>query len=312
MSILNFFTRSKIKDQLKLSSQKITKAIDEIFIKKKLSSDILQDLEEMLISADVGVSTSQKIKGNIAQKKFDKDVSVEEIKKMLSDEIYKILKPHEKKLFIDNEEFGQLQTLIFNGVNGAGKTTTIGKIAFNLSNKNNKVLIAACDTFRAAAKEQLDIWAKRASCEIILPIHDKEDPAAVAYRAFDYAKKNNFNILLIDTAGRLQNKQNLMDELKKINNVIKKIDLNADCKNILIIDATSGQNAKNQLDIFDKTIFVDGLILTKLDGSSKGGCVIGLCDYFKKPIFAIGLGESIEDLQDFDADEFIKNLLDIK
>lgn len=312
MSILNFFTNAKINNQLKLSSQKITKAIDEIFLKKKLSSDILQELEEILISSDVGVSTSQKIIANIDQKKFDKDVSVEKIKIILSEEISRILKPHERKLFIDDKQSDQLQTLIFNGVNGAGKTTTIGKIAFNLSNKNNKVLIAACDTFRAAAKDQLEIWAKRANCEIMLPIHDKEDPAAVAYRAFDYAKKNNFNILLIDTAGRLQNKQNLMDELKKINNVIKKTGSNTNCKNILIIDATFGQNVKNQLDIFDKTIFIDGLIVTKLDGSSKGGCIIGLCDYFKKPIFAIGLGESIEDLQDFDADEFIKNLLDIK
>ena len=224
-------------------------------------------------------------------------------------EIEKILKPCEGKIDLDSDK--KPQVIIFNGVNGAGKTTTIGKIASNLKSQNKKVLISACDTFRAGASSQLEIWAKRANCEIILPLKEGEDPASVAYRAFDYAIKNGFDVLLIDTAGRLQNKQNLMDELKKINNVLKKLDSSAPHYNLLIVDATIGQNSRTQTEIFNQTVGIDGLIITKLDGSAKGGVVVAISKIFAKPIFAIGIGEKIEDLQEFNAKNFAKSIIGI-
>ena len=178
-------------------------------------------------------------------------------------------------------------------------------------NQNKKILIAACDTFRAAAAEQLEIWAKKVGCEIIMPQKEGEDPASVAYRAFDFAQKNNYEVLLIDTAGRLQNKQNLMDELKKINTVLKKIDASAPHENLLILDATIGQNAKVQMEVFDQIVGITGLIITKLDGSAKGGIVVSIAKKFAKPIYAIGVGEKSEDLQEFDAEIFARSLLNM-
>ena len=188
--------------------------------------------------------------------------------------MYSILKPYQKELNFQDIE--GVKVIAFNGVNGAGKTTTIGKIAYNLAQNNHKVLIAACDSFRAAAVDQLQIWSNRANCDIILPKKLNEDPASIAYRAIKEAKENNYDILLIDTAGRLQNKQNLMDELAKINKVIKKIDSNAPHENILVIDSTTGQNSAMQLDVFDKLINISGIIVTKLDGSAKGGMILSL------------------------------------
>ena len=307
MSLFNFFSKSKITDQLKGTSGKLSQAITQVFTHKKIGSETLDDLEEILINSDLGVETSTKIMRNLREKKFEKNISVDEIKKFLQQEIITILKPCEKALALDDSI--KPRVIIFNGINGVGKTTTIGKIAFNLSGQNKKILIAACDTFRAAASEQLEIWAKRSNCEIISALKDGEDPAAVAFRAYDHARKNNYDILLIDTAGRLQNKQNLMDELKKINNVLKKIDASAPHENLLILDATIGQNAKNQLEIFHQIVGITGLIITKLDGSAKGGIVVALLDKYKIPLYAIGVGEKIEDLQEFNADNFAKNII---
>lgn len=307
MSFFSFFSKSKITDQLKSTSGKLSQSITQIFTHKKIAAEILDDLEEALINSDLGVETSAKIIHNLRKKKFAKNISLDEIKNFLQEEIIAILKPCEKPLALD--ESIKPRVIIFNGVNGVGKTTTIGKIAFNLANQNKKILIAACDTFRAAASEQLQVWAKRSNCEIISALKDGEDPAAVAFRALDHAKKNNHDIVLIDTAGRLQNKQNLMDELKKINNVLKKIDTTAPHENLLILDATIGQNARNQLEIFNQIVGITGLVITKLDGSAKGGVVIGLADKFKLPIYAIGIGEKIEDLQEFNTENFVQNLL---
>ncbi len=309
MSFLKIFAKSKITDQLKNSSSKISNALTQIFTHKKLDETTIEELEEALITADLGVEVSSHIIKNFRDKKFSKEISESELKEFLKNEIEKILQPCSKPL--DFSANNQPQVLIFNGVNGAGKTTTIGKIAQSLTAQNKKVLIAACDTFRAAAAEQLQTWAKRANCEIIMPQKEGEDPAAVAFRALDFAKKNSFEVLLIDTAGRLQNKQNLMDELKKINNVLKKIDSSAPHENILILDATIGQNAKQQLEVFNQIVGISGLIITKLDGTAKGGIVVALAQKFSKPIYAIGIGEKIEDLQEFSAAEFAKNLLDI-
>lgn len=308
MSFFKIFSKSKITDQLRNSSSKISTAISQIFTHKKLDENTIDELEEILIASDMGVEVATKITTSLRQKKFEKNVGEEVIKNFLIEQISAILKPCEKSLQISESSCPQV--LIFNGVNGAGKTTTIAKLAQNLKSQNKKVLIAACDTFRAAAAEQLEIWAKRVGCEIILPQKEGEDPAAVAYRSLDFAKKNAFDILLIDTAGRLQNKQNLMDELKKINLVLKKIDPNAPHENILILDATTGQNARLQMEIFNQIVGITGIIITKLDGSAKGGIVVSLAQNFQKPIYAIGIGEKAEDLQEFDAENFAKNLFD--
>ncbi len=309
MSFLNIFSKSKITDQLKQSSAKISSSLKQIFTHRKIDDNVLDELEEALISADIGPSVSKNIIQQFREKKFEKNISEDEIKKFLAQEIAAILKFCEKKLNLDDAT--KPNVVIFNGINGVGKTTTIGKVAHNLTKQGKKVLIAACDTFRAAACEQLQIWATRNNCEIISALKDGEDPAAVAFRAYDFAKKNNFDVVLIDTAGRLQNKQNLMDELKKINNVLKKIDVKAPHENLLILDATIGQNAKNQLEIFNQIVGISGLVITKLDGSAKGGIVVALANQFKTPIYAIGVGEKIEDLQEFNAVDFANNLVGI-
>ena len=307
MSFFSFFSKSKIANQLAASSSKISTTITQIFTHKKLDNLTAEELEETLILADLGVDVSAEIIKKFREKKFEKNIDENVIKEFLASEITQILQPCQAILKANSTL--KPQVIIFNGVNGAGKTTTIGKVAANLKNQNQRVLIAACDTFRAAASSQLEVWAKRANCEIITAQKEGEDPAAVAYRALDFAKKNNFDVLLIDTAGRLQNKQNLMDELKKINLVIKKIDISAPHENILILDATTGQNAKSQLEIFNQIVGITGLIITKLDGTARGGIVVALAQKFKKKIYAIGVGEKIEDLQEFDAKNFANNLL---
>lgn len=306
MALFSFFSKAKAGDEVAKSS-KISSAITQIFSHKKLDSEIIDELEESLILADLGTETAMKIIADFKVKKFHKNITTEEVKNFLSDEIEKILLPCQKALELGGSV--KPKVIIFNGVNGAGKTTTIGKVAFNLKNQGQKVVIAACDTFRAAASQQLEVWAKRADCEIVSAIKDGEDPAAVAHRALNFAKENGADFLLVDTAGRLQNKQNLMDELKKVNTVLKKIDPTAPHENLLILDATIGQNAKQQLEVFNQIVGITGLVITKLDGSAKGGIVVALADKFKKPIYAIGLGEKIEDLQEFDAKNFAKSLV---
>lgn len=309
MSFFKLFSKSKIADQLKNSSQKLSLAITQIFTHKQLDNQTLEELEEILILNDLGSEFASEIVNNLKAQKFEKNIDITSVKDFLALELEKILKPCQHSINVDDNAKKPL-VIVFNGVNGAGKTTTIGKIAFNLKNQNKKVLIAGCDTFRAGASSQLEIWAKRAECEIILALKDGEDPASVAYRALDHAQKNNFDVLLVDTAGRLQNKQNLMDELKKINTVIKKLDASAPHHNILIVDATIGQNSKTQTEIFNKTVGIDGIIITKLDGSSKGGVVVAISKIFSKPIYAIGIGEKIEDLQEFDAKNFAQSLVE--
>ncbi len=310
MSLLKIFSPSSIKDQLNKTSSKISTGISQIFTHKKLDDELLEQLEELMLESDIGVKVAAKIIKDLRSQKFSKEITGNEVKNFLGEELEKILLPYQKTLQIDDSI--KPQVIVINGVNGAGKTTSIGKIASILVENNKKVMIAACDTFRAAAEEQLKVWASRANCEIITAKKEGEDPASVAHRAFMEAKQNNVDVLLVDTAGRLQNKQNLMDELKKINQVLKKIDSNAPHQNILVLDATTGQNSKNQLEIFDKIVNITGIIMTKLDGSAKGGILVALCEQFKKPVYAIGIGEKITDLQEFNAKEFVKNLIEIK
>jgi fused signal recognition particle receptor len=310
VSLLKIFSPSSITTQLQKTSSKISLGIAQIFTHKKLDDDLLEKLEELMLESDIGTKVAGQIIKNLRAQKFSKEITDLEVKNFLALELEKILMPCQKTLHFDNNL--KPQVIVVNGVNGAGKTTSIGKIASLLVNENKKVMIAACDTFRAAASEQLEVWANRANCQIITAKKEGEDPAAVAHRAFIEARQQGADVLLIDTAGRLQNKQNLMDELKKINQVLKKIDPIAPHQNILVLDATTGQNSKNQLEIFDKIVSIDGIIMTKLDGSAKGGILVALCEKFKKPVYAIGIGEKITDLQEFDAKTFIANLIEIK
>ena len=293
-------------DKFKIGFQKSASAfssgLKEIIIKKEIDDENLNKIEEFLIQSDVGVEAASEIKEIISNKKIDpnKDLSLE-INNILKDYIVSLMKPLENNTFFEKKE--KLNTTLISGVNGVGKTTTIGKIGKILKDKGNKVMFAASDTFRAAAIEQLENWANKVDAQIIKSSQGS-DPASVAYKAIDEAIKNNFNQVLIDTAGRLQNKKNLMEEYKKIANVAKKIDPKAPHDVILVLDATSGQNVIKQVEEFNKIIPITGIIMTKLDGTAKGGILLALAKKYKLPIIALGLGEKVDDLQLFDAVKF--------
>ena len=292
----------KFKIGFKKSASTFTSGLRDIIVKKEIDDKTLDQVEEYLIESDVGVDAASEIKEIISKEKIDpnKD-TLNEVNIILKKYIIKLMKPLEKINFF--EKNNKLKIILISGVNGVGKTTTIGKIGKILKLNENKILFSACDTFRAAAIEQLENWAKKIDVEIIKS-NQGSDPASVAYKAIDTAKKNNFNYVLIDTAGRLQNKKNLMDEYKKIANVAKKIDEEAPHEVILILDATTGQNVLNQVEEFNKIIPVTGLIMTKLDGTAKGGILIAVAKKYKLPIIALGLGEKEDDLQVFDAEKF--------
>ena len=292
----------KFKIGFKKSASTFTSGLRDIIIKKEIDDKTLDQVEEYLIESDVGVTAASEIKEIISTEKIDsKKDTLNEVNIILKKYIIELMKPLEKINFFNKSE--KLKILLISGVNGVGKTTTIGKIGKILKLNNNQVLFSACDTFRAAAIEQLENWAKKIGVEIVKS-DQGSDAASVAYRAIDIAKKNNFNHVLIDTAGRLQNKKNLMDEYKKIANVAKKIDQEAPHEVILILDATTGQNVLNQVEEFNKIIPVTGLIMTKLDSTAKGGILIAVAKKYKLPIIALGLGEKEDDLQIFDAEKF--------
>jgi fused signal recognition particle receptor len=292
----------KFKIGFKKSASTFTSGLRDIIIKKEIDDKTLDQFEEYLIESDVGVIAASEIKKIISTEKIDpKKDTLNEVNIILKKYIIELMKPLEKINFFNKSE--SLKVLLISGVNGVGKTTTIGKIGKILKSNNNKIIFSACDTFRAAAIEQLENWAKRIGVEIIKS-DQGSDAASVAYKAIDTAKKSNFNYVLIDTAGRLQNKKNLMDEYKKIANVAKKIDQTAPHEVILILDATTGQNVLSQVEEFNKIIPVTGLIMTKLDGTAKGGILIAVAKKYKLPIIALGLGEKEDDLQKFDAEKF--------
>jgi len=292
----------KFKSGFKKSASALTSGLKEIIIKKEIDDENLNKIEEFLIQSDVGVEAASEIKEIISTKKIDpnKDLS-NEINLILKDYIVSVMKPLENNSFFEKKD--KLNATLVSGVNGVGKTTTIGKIGKILKSNGNKVMFAASDTFRAAAIEQLENWANKVKVEIIKSSQGS-DPASVAYKAVEDALKNNFNQVLIDTAGRLQNKKNLMEEYKKIANVTKKIDPDAPHNVILVLDATSGQNVINQVEEFNKIIPITGIIMTKLDGTAKGGILIALAKKYKLPIIALGLGEKEDDLQLFNAEKF--------
>ena len=292
----------KFKLGFKKSASTFTSGLRDIIIKKEIDDKTLDQIEEYLIKSDVGIAAASEIKGIIAQEKIDptKD-AIYEVNVILKNYILSLMKPLEKEIFFKKKN--DLNAVLISGVNGVGKTTTIGKIGKILKANGNKVMFSACDTFRAAAIEQLESWAKKIDVDI-MKSSQSSDPASVAYRAIEVALKNKFNHVLIDTAGRLQNKKNLMEEYKKIANVTKKIDPNAPHDVILILDATSGQNVINQVEEFNKIIPITGLIMTKLDGTAKGGILLAIAKKYKLPILALGLGEKEDDLEIFNAVKF--------
>ena len=261
---------------------------------------LLESLEELLISADLGVSTATKISASFADAMYGKRLGKEEIKLALAEEIKKILKPVAVPISISKEK---LQVVLVVGVNGSGKTTTIGKLASQFKAVGKEIKIVAADTFRAAAVEQLEIWGQRVAVPV-LKAASGGDPAALVYDSILSAQKDGTDILIIDTAGRLQNKLDLMEELGKMVRVLRKVDPEAPQSTLLVLDASIGQNAINQVDLFQKTATITGIVMTKLDGSAKGGILVAIADKFKIPIHAIGIGEGLEDLQPFDPEEF--------
>ena len=296
---------------LSKSSTKLTSGISDLLTKKKLDQETLDQLEELLIEADLGPKTAAKIIADFSKDRFGKDISEEEVREALASGIEKILKPVAKPINTAKPDDGPFVILVC-GVNGAGKTTTIGKYANHLQREQKKsVLIAAGDTFRAAAIEQLGTWAKRSGATMFAK-DVGADAAAVAFEAYDMAISQKTDILMIDTAGRLQNKSNLMAGLEKIIRVLKKRDEAVPHAVLLVLDATTGQNAFSQVETFKKMVDVTGLIVTKLDGSAKGGVLVGLADQFGLPVHAIGVGEGLRDLRPFEARQYARSLMGLE
>ena len=297
----------KFKLGLSKSSKNLSSGLNDLIFKKKIEENELNELEDFLIQSDVGVEVASELKKKFSSTKIDpKKDNKNQVFQIFSDHILEILKPLEKNL--ESLSKNKPCVILVAGVNGVGKTTTIGKLGKILGKDNKKVLFGAADTFRAAAVSQLESWAKKINAQIIKS-DEGTDPASVAYKSLDFAKKNNVDYLIIDTAGRLQNKKNLMDEFKKIINVLKKIDKEAPHEIFLILDATTGQSAINQVEEFKKISPITGIIMTKLDGTAKGGILLALGKKFKLPIIALGMGEKEDDLQIFSAEHFSKAIM---
>ena len=292
----------KFKIGFQKSASNLTAGLKEIILKKEIDDHTLNKIEDFLISSDVGVEAASDIKDIISQNKIDpsKDI-IDEVNDLLKTYILSLMQPLERKDFFNTQD--KLNIILVSGVNGVGKTTSIGKIGKRFRENNSKVLFSACDTFRAAAIDQLEQWANKINVEIVKS-DPGSDPASVAFKSLDEAKKNNYNQVIIDTAGRLQNKKNLMEEYKKIAKVINKFDDTGPHEVLLVLDATSGQNVINQVEEFNKIIPLTGLIMTKLDGTAKGGILIATAKRFKIPIVALGLGEKEDDLEIFDSESF--------
>jgi len=292
--------------KLSNTSAKLTLNLKKALSLNKPKEEFLEGIEESLIESDLGVRFSTEITYKLRSTNFSERISKKVILEHLKEELADIFQNINRKLLIPDT--GGVYTIVFSGINGSGKTTTIGKIAAQLTQQGKRVLIAAGDTFRASAVEQLTIWATRANAEIFIA-KANSDPASVSYQALKKAQTENFDVLLIDTAGRIPNNLQLMDELKKINQVIKKLDTTAPQLNLLVIDATNGQTALKQVEMFQKDIAINGLIITKLDGTAKAGVIVPITQKFKLPIYFISLGEAIEDLQRFSSEEFINAIL---
>jgi fused signal recognition particle receptor len=294
---------TRLRDGLSRSSGSIGEGLSAILAKRKLDASMLDDLEDVLIRADLGVATAAKIAKAIGRGRYDKDVGVEEVKEVFAAEIERTLAPYARPLEIDAGK--KPFVILVVGVNGSGKTTTIGKLASRFSSSGNSVLLAAGDTFRAAAIEQLRIWGERIHCPVIA--HEQGgDASAVAFDAIEAARQRGAGVMLMDTAGRLQNRAELMAELKKIIRVMKKVDPEAPDAVLLVLDATVGQNAMSQVEIFGRVAGVTGLVMTKLDGTARGGILVAIAEKFKLPVHFIGVGEGVNDLETFEARDFAR------
>ncbi len=298
----------RLKEGLGKSSARLSDGISGIFSKRKLDEDTLQELEDILIQADLGVDTAVRITDKLAQTRLDKDISTQEVQDVLAREVESVLRPVAQPLVLAQE--ARPFVILMAGVNGAGKTTTIGKMSRKYSDEGKKVMLAAGDTFRAAAVEQLQVWGERTGAPVVARALGS-DAASLAYDAMQEAKTAGVDVLMVDTAGRLQNKAHLMEELKKIVRVMKKLDETAPHAVLLVLDATTGQNALNQTKVFGEAVDVTGLVMTKLDGSARGGILVAIADRFKLPVHFIGVGEGVEDLQPFKAEEVAKAIAQI-
>ncbi|QKK17529.1 signal recognition particle-docking protein FtsY [Rhizobium indicum] len=296
---LSWFQR--LRNGLARTSSQLTGQITALFTKRKLDDETLQDLEDLLIQADLGVETAMRVTDTLASERYGKDVTGEDVSRIMASEIAKVLKPVAKPLQLDLSH--KPHVILVVGVNGTGKTTTIGKLAAKLSGAGLKVMLAAGDTFRAAAIEQLKIWADRTKSEFI-GTKLGADAAGLAYDAFEQAKAKKCDVLIVDTAGRLQNKAELMAELEKIVRVLGKLDPDAPHTVLQTLDATTGQNALSQVEIFRNVAGVNGLIMTKLDGTARGGILVAISAKHKLPVYFIGVGEGVEDLEPFEAEDF--------
>lgn len=296
---------NRLKEGLKKSSTRLTGGITTLITHRKLDQETLQDLEDFLISNDLGVETSQDLVKALSNKKYDQNVTSEEIRRVFADEIESLLAPYAVPLSIKSDEKPFIILVL--GVNGAGKTTTIGKFANQWKDKGYQLSLVAGDTFRAAATEQLEIWAERA--QVPLEKATTKDAAGLIYGALEKGKEREDNIVMIDTAGRLHNKVVLMEELQKIYRAIQKIDPTAPHACLLVLDATTGQNALTQVKVFQEAVHVSGLVVTKLDGTAKGGVLVSIAQKFGLPIHAVGVGETIEDLHPFNAKDFAEDLM---
>ena len=297
---------ARLKTGLAKTTAKLSDGIAHVFIRRKLDARAIEELEEALIAADLGPATAARLSGAIAKMKFDREVDPDTVRATLAEDIAAILAPVARPLAPDPARKPHVVLVV--GVNGSGKTTTIGKLARQLRDQGLTVLLAAGDTFRAAAVEQLKIWGTRADCPVIAR-ETGADAAGLAYDALERARREGTDVLLIDTAGRLHNKTDLMAELAKIMRVLRKLDATAPHDCLLVLDATIGQNAHAQVETFRELAQITGLIVTKLDGTAKGGVLVALADRFKLPVHAIGVGEAIDDLRPFEARSFARSLL---
>jgi len=297
---------SRLKEGLKRSSDRLGDGLKTIFVARKLDQQTLEELEELLVTSDLGVETAARLTAELAKQRLNQDISLEEVKTILANSIETILAPLAEPLTLHATHKPHVVLVI--GVNGSGKTTTMGKLAKQWRDQGLSVMMAAGDTFRAAAVEQLQIWGKRLRVPVISG-NPGADAAGLAFEALTKAQQTGIDVLLIDTAGRLQNKAHLMEELKKIQRVLKKIDGGAPHSTLLILDGTTGQNAHSQVQNFKEWVGLTGLIITKLDGTAKGGVVVSLAQKFGLPIHAIGIGESADDLRPFASHDFARSLL---
>jgi fused signal recognition particle receptor len=291
----------RLKQGLGKTSTKLSDGIAGIFTKKKLEAATLDDLEDLLIESDLGVGTAENIIAALRKGRFDKDISADDVRVVLKNEVERVLAPVAKPLVVDSAH--KPHVILMVGVNGTGKTTTIGKLAAQFRAQGKKVMLAAADTFRAAAIDQLGIWGERTGASVVAGAVGA-DAAGLVYDALARAREEDVDVLLVDTAGRLQNKEGLMEELAKIVRVVRKLDTSAPHDVLLVLDATTGLNALSQVEVFRERAGVTGLVMTKLDGTARGGILVAISAKHAIPVHAVGIGESIDDLQPFDAGEF--------